>query len=145
MELTLSSPAVLFPAISLLFLAYTNRFLHLSALVRKLHSDWLLGHEPGVRAQIANLRQRIDLIRWCQAVGIVSLVGCLASMLSLLAELTRVALGLFAFSAISMAASLVLALWEVMISGGALNIYLAEMSDSASTPENTQPKMPPQS
>lgn len=128
MELTLTSPAVLFPAISLLFLAYTNRFLHLSALVRKLHSDWLLGHEPGVRAQVENLRQRIELIRWCQAVGIVSLLGCLASMLVLIASHTQISLWLFAFSAVTMAISLLLALWEVLLSGGALNIYLNEMA-----------------
>ncbi|MFY7817955.1 MAG: DUF2721 domain-containing protein [Akkermansiaceae bacterium] len=130
MELTLTSPAVLFPAISLLFLAYTNRFLHLSALVRKLHSDWLLGHEPGVRAQIDNLKKRIDLTRWCQAIGIVSLIGCLASMLCLLIDHSSPAIGLFAFSAITMAVSLLLALWEVLISDGALKIYLTEMSDS---------------
>lgn len=128
MELTLTSPAVLFPAISLLFLAYTNRFLHLSALVRKLHSDWLLGNEPAIRAQVQNLRLRIELIRWCQAVGIFSLIGCLASMLALLGLWHATALTLFAISAVTMAFSLILALWEILISGGALNIYLNQMS-----------------
>jgi hypothetical protein len=128
MELTLTSPAVLFPAISLLFLAYTNRFLHLSALVRKLHSDWLLGNEPAIRAQVQNLRLRIELIRWCQAVGIFSLIGCLASMLALLGLWHATALMLFALSAVTMAFSLILALWEILISGGALNIYLNQMS-----------------
>ncbi len=128
MELTLTSPAVLFPAISLLFLAYTNRFLHLSALVRKLHSDWLLGNEPAIRAQVQNLRLRIELIRWCQAVGIFSLIGCLVSMLALLGLWHATALMLFALSAVTMAFSLILALWEILISGGALNIYLNQMS-----------------
>lgn len=128
MELTLTSPAVLFPAISLLFLAYTNRFLHLSALVRKLHSDWLLGHEPAIRAQVQNLRLRIELIRWCQAVGIFSLLGCLASMLALLGQLSHSAEWLFTLSVVTMAFSLLLSLWEILISGGALNIYLNQMS-----------------
>lgn len=128
MDLTLTSPAIFFPAISLLFLAYTNRFLHLSALVRKLHSDWLLGHEPAILAQVQNLRRRIELIRWCQAIGIVSLLGCLASTLALLAYWPNTGLALFAFSAITMAISLKLALWEILISGGALNIYLNQMS-----------------
>lgn len=128
MELTLTSPAVLFPAISLLFLAYTNRFLHLSALVRKLHSDWLLGNEPAIRAQVQNLRLRIELIRWCQAVGVFSMLGCLASMLTLLGQWPATAIFLFALSAVTMALSLLLALWEILISGGALNIYLNQMS-----------------
>ena len=130
MELTITSPSVLFPAISLLFLAYTNRFLHLSALVRKLHSDWLLGHEPTVRAQIDNIKLRIELIRWCQIAGIISLLECLASMLLLLTNFTQPAIWLFAISTLSMGISLILSLWEVMISGGALNIYLNEMSHS---------------
>lgn len=139
MELTLTSPAVLFPAISLLFLAFTNRSLHLSALVRKLHSDWLLGHEPSLRAQVENLRQRIELIRWCQAVGIVSLLGCLASMLSLIAAREQFSLWLFTFSVVTMAISLLLALWEVLLSGGALNIYLNEM---ARQPDRKTPHEP---
>lgn len=140
MELTLTSPTVLFPAISLLFLAYTNRFLHLSALVRKLHSDWLLGHEPAVRAQVDNLRRRIELIRWCQAVGLFSLIGCLASLLSLLIDQTVPALWLFILSAFAMAASLMLALWEVIISGGALNIYLNQMSHPHADRDHDQPR-----
>lgn len=129
MELTITSPAVLFPAISLLFLAYTNRFLHLSALVRKLHSDWLMGRDPGLRAQVQNLKIRIELIRWCQAFGVFSLLGCLASMLLLLWQQHTSTHLLFAVSAILMGISLLLSLWEILLSGGALNIYLNEMSD----------------
>jgi hypothetical protein len=133
MEITLTSPAALFPAISLIFLAYTNRFLHLSSLVRKLHSDWLYGHEPSLRAQIINIRRRIELIRWCQATGVLSLIGCLASILSLLLDQQTSGILLFAISAISMAVSLFLSLWEVLASNGALNIYLNEMSEPRSS------------
>lgn len=133
MEITLTSPAALFPAISLIFLAYTNRFLHLSSLVRKLHSDWLYGHEPSLRAQIINIRRRIELIRWCQATGVLSLIGCLASILCLLLDQQTSGVVLFVFSAISMAISLFLSLWEVLASNGALNIYLNEMSEPRKT------------
>jgi hypothetical protein len=129
MEITITSPAALFPAISLIFLAYTNRFLHLSSLVRKLHSDWLYGHEPSLRAQIINIRRRIELIRWCQATGVISLIGCLASILSLLLDHQTSGVILFTLSAASMAVSLLLSLWEVLASNGALNIYLNEMSE----------------
>jgi hypothetical protein len=130
MELTPTTPAVLFPAISLLFLAYTNRFLHLSALVRKLHSDWLMGRDPGLLAQVRNLKVRIELIRWCQAVGVISLLGCLAAMLLLLSLLQLSALILFVASVVLMAVSLMLSLWEILLSGGALNIYLRQMEES---------------
>ena len=131
MEFTITSPAVLFPAISLLFLAFTNRFLHLSALVRKLHSDWLMGRDPGVRAQVRNLKIRIDLIRWCQAFGVFSLLGCVASMLFLVANLPFYGSSMFVVSLVLMALSLLLSLWEILISGGALNVYLNEMTPPA--------------
>jgi hypothetical protein len=81
MTLEVSTPALLFPAISLLFLSYTNRFLHLSALIRSLHSDWLVRGDELLRDQINNLRRRLTLIRAMQLFGAVSLLLCVISML----------------------------------------------------------------
>ena len=39
-RITLATPALLFSAISLLMLAFTNRFLALAALVRNLHAAY---------------------------------------------------------------------------------------------------------
>ncbi|OYW30964.1 MAG: II family cellulose-binding protein, partial [Chthoniobacter sp. 12-60-6] len=44
--LPLSTPSLLFPAISLLMLAFTNRFLGLAAVVRNLHANWQSTQEP---------------------------------------------------------------------------------------------------
>jgi Protein of unknown function (DUF2721) len=131
MELTITTPTVLFPAVSLLLLAYTNRFLHLSALVRKLHSDWLTGKDPVLRAQVRNLKWRIDLTRWCQAFGVMSLLGCLCSLLLLMTTVEVIGVVIFAVSVLLMAISLILALWEILISGKALELYLDQMSDRA--------------
>ncbi len=128
MQLDLATPTLLFPASSLLFLAYTNRFLHLSALVRRLHADWLDGKDPSLRAQVANLRLRIQLIRWCQACGVMCLIGCLSVLLLLLAHMAQIALPVFALSVVLMVVSLALGLWEIMISGRALDIFLHQMS-----------------
>ena len=73
----ISTPALLFPAVSLLFLAYTNRFLHLAAL---LHRDWIELKDEALRAQIDNLRRRLSLIRWMQLLGAISLCLCVVSM-----------------------------------------------------------------
>ena len=72
MSLELTTPALLFPAISLLLLAYTNRFLTLAALIRELHGRYPKGHEDTVLGQIINLRTRVRLIRAMQALGVVS-------------------------------------------------------------------------
>ena len=136
MSLELTTPAVLFPAISLLMLAYTNRFLHLSALIRELHA----GLKPGagdarVRAQIHNLRHRLALIRWMQMLGLLSLLGCTFSMSALFFGWPRPGEIFFTSSVILMAASLLLSLREVQMSGGALNILLQDLEQSSGDPE----------
>lgn len=140
MDFTVTSPAVLFPAISLLFLAYTNRFLHLSALVRSLHTDWLRHRDPILLAQVGNLKIRILLIRWCQALGVMSLIVCLGSILALLLNNVALAIGLFAMSAIVMLLSLLASLWEILISGGALNVFLNQMEFGDSTDNKDERK-----
>jgi hypothetical protein len=132
MQLELSTPALLFPAVSLLLLAYTNRFLHLAALIRKLHSDFIAGHDPAAaRAQIDNLRARLRLIRWMQGLGVASLLGCTLAIAALFLAWPDTGAGLFAVSVILMAGSLTLSLREIMISGGALAILLAQLEDPA--------------
>jgi hypothetical protein len=124
MTLEVSTPALLFPAISLLFLAYTNRFLHLSALIRNLHRDWLVQHNDTLQAQIDNLRRRLTLIRTMQLFGAMSLFLCVMAMLSVVGEHNLLAVSTFLLALILMALSLGCLIYEVWISGGALRILL---------------------
>lgn len=124
MVLEVSTPALLFPAISLLFLSYTNRFLHLSALIRDLHRDWLLTGEASLREQIDNLRRRLTLIRTMQMFGAVSLFFCVVAMLAVIGGLSWLASGAFLTALSLMAVSLVCLIYEIWISGGALRILL---------------------
>lgn len=124
MTLELSTPALLFPAISLLFLAYTNRFLHLSALIRSLHGEWLEQGDVILCAQIDNIRRRLILIRAMQLLGAVSLFLCVVSMLAVIAKLQGIAMLAFLSGLLLMALSLVCLIFEIWISGGALNILL---------------------
>ncbi len=124
MTLEVSTPALLFPAISLLFLSYTNRFLHLSALIRNLHRDWLEQHNDTLQAQIENLRRRLTLIRTMQLFGALSLFLCVLAMLSVIAAHQVLAVSTFLSALILMAFSLACLVYEVWISGGALRILL---------------------
>jgi hypothetical protein len=84
MEINLNTPALLFPAISLLLLAYTNRFLAIANVVRKLHDDFVLGKDKeNARKQISNLRQRLKYIRLMQGAGVFSFLLCVACMYSI--------------------------------------------------------------
>jgi hypothetical protein len=127
MVLEVSTPALLFPAISLLFLSYTNRFLHLSALIRDLHRDWLSSGDETLRAQIDNLRKRLTLIRTMQLFGALSLFLCVVSMLGVIWGQAFPALGTFLAALSLMAISLGCLIYEVWISGGALRILLNAM------------------
>ena len=129
MDLSLSTPALLFPAISLLFLAYTNRFLHLAALIRKLHSDFRAGGDPLAREQILLIHRRLALIRWMQICGVVSLIGCTLAMVCLFFGLGSLGAGIFVVSVMLMTVSLALSLREIMVSGGALGLLLDQLQD----------------
>jgi hypothetical protein len=131
MTLEVSTPALLFPAISLLFLSYTNRFLHLSALIRDLHDDWLAKGDAMLRAQIDNLRRRLTLIRTMQLFGALSLFLCVASMLGVVGKLPAAAIGTFVAALGLMAVSLGCLIFEVWISGGALRILLNAVEDES--------------
>jgi hypothetical protein len=129
MTLEISTPALLFPAISLLFLSYTNRFLHLAALIRSLHRDWLEKGDALLRAQIDNLRRRLALIRAMQMFGAVSLFLCVLSMLSVMFGSQVPAIVTFLAALSLMALSLGCLVYEVWISGGALRILLNAVED----------------
>ncbi len=127
MTLEISTPALLFPAISLLFLSFTNRFLHLASLIRSLHREWQERGDATLRAQIDNLRRRLSLIRAMQILGAMSLFLCVASMLSVIGAYPVVAVGAFIVALALMALSLGCLIYEVWISGGALRILLKEV------------------
>jgi hypothetical protein len=139
MKLEISTPALLFPAISLLFLSYTNRFLHLAALIRHLHGDWLARGEALLRAQINNLRRRLSLIRAMQILGAVSLLLCVIAMVGVLGGLQTLAVAAFVVALGLMALSLGCLIYEVWISGGALRILLNAVAATPPPGGHTKP------
>ncbi len=124
MTLEVSTPALLFPAISLLFLSYTNRFLHLSALIRHLHTEWSKNGDATSGAQIENLRKRLTLIRTMQMFGALSLLLCVFAMLGVIAGAAKGAMFVFLGALVMMGISLICLVYEIWISGGALRILL---------------------
>jgi hypothetical protein len=128
MELSITTPALLFPAISLLMLAFTNRFLALASLIRNLHSSYKdHTNKTGVLKQIKNLRLRLRLIRLMQWYGVFSLFTCVLSMFFVYMTYQRMAGYFFASSLITMLFSLFLSLSEIQISTRALEIELSDM------------------
>ena len=127
MNLDLTTPALLFPAISLLLLAYTNRFLTIAQLIRQLKANLNEGNYLQISRQIENLKKRVLLIIVMQALGVVSILFCTLSMISLFYEAFFWGQLTFGSSLFFMVVSLVISLWEILISGKALNVELEEM------------------
>jgi len=129
MEITLATPALLFPAITLLMLAYTNRFLGLAGLIRSLHQRWAESRDRVLAGQIHNLRRRLGLIRRMQALGILSLLVCVVCMFVLFAGQQTAGKALFGVSLLLLLASLGYSLLEIHISTEALKIELARVEN----------------
>ena len=127
MDITLTTPGLLFPAVSLLMLAYTNRFLTLATIIRSMHDRYHASRDENLLGQIANLRYRVYLIRNMQIYGVLSLIFCVASMLSLFAGWIAGGQWSFAIAMILMVISLGISLRELQISGGALDLLLRDM------------------
>lgn len=127
MEFSLTTPALLFPAISLLLLAYTNRFLHLANLIRQLHAQHKQKPDALIIAQIGNLRFRLGLIKNMQFCGVSSLFGCVLCMLMLFLGWQNVGKIVFAGALLLMMISLGFSLWEIRLSEFALNLHLSDL------------------
>ena len=126
--LDLSTPALLFPALSLLLLAYTNRFITLANLVRTLHQEYTRDRSGLVIGQIENLQRRIYIIKVMQTyLRSTSLLLCVVCMFLLFLQLVIAAEIVFAVSLLSMMVSLGYSLAELFISVNALNLQLSTL------------------
>lgn len=130
MDITVSTPALLFPAISLILLAYTNRFLGLAGVARQLHDRYLANElNKKVHSQIKNLRTRIILVRRMQFMGVISILLCIISMFLIYIDRVEIANYFFGFSLISFAISLIISLVEITQSTKALELELSDIEN----------------
>lgn len=127
MEITLTTPALLFPAISLLLLAYTNRFLAIANIIRQLHRMYLENKKSVLEGQIDNLRTRLFLIRIMQIFGVGSLFLCVLAMFFIYLKYEGWGSGTFGVSLVFLLASLFISLREIQLSTRALEIELSDM------------------
>ncbi len=133
MEFTFATPALLFPAVSLLFISYTNRFVSYADLVRRLHERWRHDGSSVLKRQITNLRKRIFLIRNMQIAGAVSLLFVVICMILLSLGFAAFAEILFAAALVAMLVSLLFLVIEVSISVNALELQLGDLEEATVT------------
>lgn len=119
MTITLTTPAMLFPAISLLLLAYTNRFVTLASIIRNFDDNSANTHK-----QVANLRQRVQLIKRMQEAGVGSFFLCVLSMLAIYLQYQTIGSWIFGASLVLLLWSLWQSVLEIRISLEALDVHL---------------------
>ena len=126
-QLTLTTPALLFSAVSLILLAYTNRFLAYASVVRNLHANFKENHDKLLIGQIQNLRKRLRLTQTMQVLGISSLLLCVVCMFMIYVNLQIWAEFVFAVALVLLILSLALSIREIQISVKALDLHLSDM------------------
>jgi hypothetical protein len=129
MEISLTTPALLFPTVSLLMLAYTNRFLTLATIIRSLRDRYTDQNDATLLAQIKNLRYRVYLIRNMQIYGVLSLLMCVVSMFALFAGWVFGGQLSFAIALLLMIVSMLISLRELQVSVGALDLLLTDLEE----------------
>ena len=125
--MTLTTPALLFPAVSLLLLAFTNRFLAIASLIRQLHGNYMINPKNVLEGQLKNLRKRLYLIRLMQLLGVLSLFLCVLAMFLLYISAIFWGEVVFGVSLIALLISLLISLREIQLSTRALDIELSDM------------------
>ncbi|WP_426430693.1 DUF2721 domain-containing protein [Winogradskyella sp. HB-48] len=131
-ELTLTTPALLFSAISLIMLAYTNRFLAYAAIIRNLSDKYLERKEAVLMRQINNLKLRLNLTRWMQILGISSLLLCVLTMFLIYIDQHNAAIWIFGLALLLLILSLAFLIREIQISTLALEHHLNDMENQIS-------------
>lgn len=131
-NLTLTTPALLFSAISLILLAYTNRFLTIAQLVRSLHVQYKDNPTHILFGQIANLRKRVNLIKEMQIYGVGSLLFCVVSMFLIYVGKNLAAEIIFGIGLVLLIISLTISIWEIIISVKALNLHISDVEQGQS-------------
>lgn len=127
--LNLTTPGIFFSAISLILLAYTNRFLALATLVRQLHAQYIEKPDSVLMAQIKNIRKRLVLIKWMQWFGVSALFLSVLSMIFIYIAHENIAEYIFGMSMLTLLISLGLSVSEIQISVKALDLRLSDIEE----------------
>lgn len=125
MDINITTPALLFPAISLLLLAYTNRFLAIASIIRNFGENET---DESTKQQIGNLRKRIQLIKQMQEFGVMSFFACVVAMLTIYAQYQLIGNWIFALALVLLLYSLWLSVREIRISAEALDVHLEQIN-----------------
>lgn len=125
MNIDLTTPALLFPAIAILMLGYVNRYVSTANVIRTFKKDYDTGYKhTDILKQIAILKRRIELSRFMISISAVGLMLACLSMYLLFAEITQLGNGVFGLALLAMIISILVSLYETQLSNKSLMIEI---------------------
>ena len=127
-ELTLTTPSILFSAISLIMLAYTNRFLAYAQVIRNLKVEHEKHPTPMTQRQLDNLKKRLYMSRSMQIYGVISLLLCVLCTFFIYIGLQLTAVYVFGIALLLLVISLSISVREILISVKALEFHLDNLT-----------------
>jgi hypothetical protein len=120
--MNITIPALIFPAISLLFISYTSRFLGLTGVARTILRDHLADPQPHWEVQLVNIRHRLHLIRRMQLLGLAAIILAALSMGAIVNGFPVIGQGIFVSSLACFIASLGYCVHEISLSISAIEV-----------------------
>ena len=129
MSIDYTVAALLFPAMALLMGVYNSRFHTLSALIRKLHDEYVFEKHipPEWEKQLKNLRARSIILKYSIGCAGVAFLFDMLTVFALYLNLIFYARLIFGLCCLSLFFSIVLYLGEIFVSTRALKLHLSDM------------------
>ena len=129
MNIDYTVTALMFPAIPLIMAVYSNRFHTLSALIRKLHDEYVFEKHipPEWEKQLKNLSKRINYLKFSIGAAGLGFLFNMMTVLGLYLDKVIIARLIFASCCVSMIVSIILFLFEIFLSTNALKLHLSDM------------------
>jgi hypothetical protein len=129
MDIDYTVAALMFPAIPLIMQVYSNRFHTLSALIRKLHDEYVFEKHipPEWEKQLHNLNNRTELLKYTMGFASFGFLLNMVTVFVLYLDVLIVARIIFAGCCVCMIISIFLFLQEIRLSNKALKFHLSDM------------------
>ena len=129
MNIDYTVAALMFPAIALIMGVYNSRFHTLSALIRKLHDEYVFEKHipPEWKKQFINLSGRITLLRWTILFASFGFLFNMLTVFALYFDEVFIARIIFGSCCLSMIISILFFIREIHISTNALKLHMSDM------------------
>ena len=123
--------ALMFPAIPLIMNVYSTRFHTLSALIRKIHDEYVFEKHtpPEWKDQLTNLNDRISVLKYSIMFGAFGFLFNMLTVFALYLDELFIARIIFGSCCLSMMISIIFFIREIQISTKALRLHISDMDE----------------